>query len=90
MLFHILSETDRKKVKYLCALISLAVEGGIYMALGAERFCFTKSMAQSITSLRKIRKRSDSKRHGYISYLGYTISLPFHCTHVPHIRYMRI
>lgn len=47
MPFRILSETDRKKVEHLCALISLAVEGGIYMALGAERFCFTKSMHAS-------------------------------------------
>lgn len=53
MLFHILSETDRKKVEYLRALIFLAVEGGIYMALRVERFCFTKSMAQSIIPLRE-------------------------------------
>lgn len=91
MLFYILSETDRKKVGYLCILILLAVEGGIHVALGAERFCLTKSKAQSIIiPLRKIRKQSNNKILGYISYISYAISLSFHCTHVPHKRNMSI
>lgn len=70
MLFYILSETDRNEVGCLCALILPAVEGGIHVALGAERFCLTKSKAQSIIPLRKIRKHSNNKILGYISYIS--------------------